>query len=176
MELSEGLDKVFVYLNNKELLPEKIESIKERLEAVNVEISLRDLAQIIDKLRKEGFISMRILKLPGNPQEIKAYFITYDGIEILKKHKTYSGFLKHERKRKILKRIAGYFKGIGMAIVGAGLALGTQYITTRGWWLQSIPQQLQESTSQTKNVELNLTPNTSPQIDSIKTDSAEPSN
>ena len=158
MDHLKQLDDVFIYLNHDKEGPERISFLQLDLEEAGIEVSVRMLLQILEKLCKEGYVSFRATTREDKKlgfHEVKHYYITYDGIQLLNKHKTYSRYLKHERNRNRLKMVSGFMRNVGMAMVGAGLALGTQYITTRASWLQSRPPQVQEAQSQPSTETIN---------------------
>jgi len=162
--LLKTLDEVFAYLNNDRPHPENIEFISKELKTLEIEISLRDLLQVLEKLCIEGLIAYRSIAKSSEhgTVDVRRYYITYEGIELLDEYKSYSRYLLFKRWGKRLGYVMAFIKSVGMLIVGAGLALGIQYITTRETWLQLIPQQIQEKQIQSK---------IDSKKDSIKTDS-----
>lgn len=152
MKLSKYLDQVFIYLDNDRPKPERIKAIQARLAESGIEISTRNLLQVLNKLLKEELISCKshIKETDNIEYEIKSYFISFEGIELLDKHKSYSGYLTHLWWKRMLEVLGEFVRGVGMLIVGAGLALGVQHIDSKDIEPQSSPQQVQEVQSQTK--------------------------
>lgn len=80
MTADDQLDSVLRYLDNEEEYPELHSEIKSKL---SFSISEKDLELLLDKLYIDGHVSFKTGKTGGQPNDIRNYFITFQGRQFL---------------------------------------------------------------------------------------------
>jgi len=111
-------------MNHEKDNPERIDPMRNSLRKAKIEISLRSLLQILEKLYKEGYVAYRtdMVRSPTGAKEAKFYYITYDGIQLLGKHRNYSGYLEWQTEKESKKELKEIAINIGLVLFGVMLA------------------------------------------------------